>query len=180
MPKSAKDKNPSLEAPNYEAVKSIDEVEKKIEETKNTIVRKFRLQEQVKSDKKRISQSYADQLKHLKEELEHELGVLGGWEDRIKVLAAGGDAALTEGTVAQAVAKTSKNLKKELEKVVGEGNVEVSVSPAIVPLPPPLPPPAANVPMPSPAAFAPPPPPPAAQPAPKTGSIVPFPKPSAA
>src|SRR5688572_2043571 len=88
MPKNKEQDN----TPDYESVKTVEDVQQKIEETKNTIVRKFRLQEQVKENKKTVLAGYTDQLKHLKEELEHELGCLGGWEDRLRVLGAMPDA----------------------------------------------------------------------------------------
>ena len=76
--------------PDYEAVKSIEEVEKLINECQRTIARKYQLRVQSEEARKDINASYNEQIKHLKEELDHELGVLSGWDNRRKVLSSHG------------------------------------------------------------------------------------------
>jgi hypothetical protein len=79
-----------VQMPNFEGVKSIEGCDKKILDTKNTIARKYKLRRHSERAKTDMQASYAEQIKHLKEELDHELEVLNGWESRRKVLSATG------------------------------------------------------------------------------------------
>jgi hypothetical protein len=161
-------KKKELPKPDYEKVRSIDQVEKHILECQRTITRKYQLRIQAESARTDLTASYNEQIKHLKEELEHELGVLTAWDNRKKVLSARG--------------------ATEDEEPAQEAPEEAALPPTPIPTPIHIPVPAAplspqlvtngngvtnGVPMPVlPPTMLPPPPPPMAP----IGSLVPFPK----
>jgi hypothetical protein len=118
----------------YEKVTTLDEADEYIDQTKQTIVRKFRLQEQVRGNRKDVVAGYNEQLKHLKQELDHELGVLGGLEDRKKLLAA------RSGLTSVPKSKESEPAKTTAE--VLKAGPQVVIAAPVVPLPgdPSLPP----------------------------------------
>jgi hypothetical protein len=75
-----------FEHPDYEKFTSIDQVETEIVIRKENLVRKDLLERRIKDEKKSYNQAINEQLKEVKEEREHEMGVIGALEDRKKVL----------------------------------------------------------------------------------------------
>ena len=75
--------------PDYEQVTSLAEVEERIAQTKDTVCRKVKMQLGIKDAKKAADAAYNDQLKELAEEIDHEIGVLDGWESRLAQVEAG-------------------------------------------------------------------------------------------
>jgi len=71
-----------MEKPNYEAMKTVEEVESEIETRKNTIVRQTKHKEQVESEKKDIVGGFNDELKVLKKSISHEIEVIDELERR--------------------------------------------------------------------------------------------------
>lgn len=84
-----KDTGSHLNAPNYEAMMSVDEVEEEIERRKNILVGKDRTEYQIKETKREYVSAINEQLLELKEEREHEIVVIGALEDRKKQILAG-------------------------------------------------------------------------------------------
>lgn len=84
-----KEKNPALNAPNYEALTTTEEVEAEIERRKNVLVGKDRTEYQIKENKREFNAAINEQLRDLKEEREHEIVVIGALEDRKKQILAG-------------------------------------------------------------------------------------------
>jgi hypothetical protein len=81
-----KDDKSHLETPNYEAITTIEEVEKQIEIHKQKLVGKDIVEYRMKSDKKDYVSAINEQLKELKEEREHEIGVISGLEQHKQLL----------------------------------------------------------------------------------------------
>lgn len=75
-----------LNAPNYEAMTSVEEVELEIEKRKNVLVGKDRTEYQIKENKKEFNVAVNEQLRDLKEEREHEIVVLSALEDRKRLI----------------------------------------------------------------------------------------------
>lgn len=84
MPK--KDDKSHLEAPNYEALTTLEEVEAEIEKHKQRLVGKDIVEFRMKEDKKDYVSAINEQLKELKEEREHEIGCISGLEQHKQVL----------------------------------------------------------------------------------------------
>lgn len=72
--------------PEYDRYVDPQEIETEIAKRKDTIYRKTKFKHQVEADKKVWAATFGVQLKQLEEELEYEVGVIGGFEDRLKVL----------------------------------------------------------------------------------------------
>lgn len=79
-----------FEHPDYEQLKTIDEVDELIKKHKDNLVGKDITEYRMKEDKKTYVSALNEQLRELKEEREHEMGVLGALEDRKKQLASTG------------------------------------------------------------------------------------------
>lgn len=86
----AKRDSNGFDHPDYEQLRTIDEVEGLIRKHRDNLVGKDIAEYRMKEDKKSYVSALNEQLKELKEEREHEMGVLGALEDRKKQLAAGG------------------------------------------------------------------------------------------
>lgn len=86
---SKKNQSPALQAPNYEALTTVEEVELELEKHKTVLVGKDRTEYQIKENKKEYVAAINEQLRDLKEEREHEIVVLSALEDRRKQLLAG-------------------------------------------------------------------------------------------
>ena len=84
---SKKKSEPSAhEVPDYDSLKTIEDVEEEIQKRKDNLVRQDLMEWRMKQDKKDAVSSYNEQLKEIKEERDHEMGVLGALEDRKKVI----------------------------------------------------------------------------------------------
>ena len=79
-----------LETPNYEALTTIEEVEKEIEKHKQKLVGKDIVEYRMKEDKKDYVKALNESLKELKEEREHEITVISALEQHKQVIANGG------------------------------------------------------------------------------------------
>lgn len=155
--------------PEFDSVTDPDEISKQISDAEKTLSRKYKLRLQAEQAAKDVAASYREQLKILKEDLEHEVEVISGWQARLGVLSALEDK--------NDVSKTAPVPKTKLVSVPAP-------SPATtVPAPPSVPPmPAAAAPtaaFPFPNANQPPPfsTPPVSAPAAAAGASVPFPSP---
>jgi len=89
MGKKVKNDNVNLQAPNYEALTTVEDVENEIERRKNVLVGKDRTEYQIKENKKEYVSAINEQLRDLKEEREHEIVVLSALEDRKKQILTG-------------------------------------------------------------------------------------------
>lgn len=153
-------KKDKFESPEYEKVKSVEQIDKNILECQRIISRKYRLRVQAESGRRDMVASYNEQIKHLKEELDHELGVLSAWEDRKKIVSLQG--------------ATEDEADQEVETPVPEpipASAPVMAAPAPV-MPQPV---VSSIPLPP----APPPPmvlPPTSQVPIPGGSMIPFPR----
>jgi hypothetical protein len=86
MAPKKKDQPSAHDVPDYDALKTVDDVEEEIQRHKDILVRQDIMEWRMKQDKKDAVSSYNEQLKEIKEERDHEMGVLGALEDRKKVL----------------------------------------------------------------------------------------------
>ena len=77
------------EVPNYEALTTIEDVDKEIERHKQILVGKDVLESRMKRDKKEYVGAVNEQLKELAEEREHEIDVLSALDQRKQLIAAG-------------------------------------------------------------------------------------------
>lgn len=75
--------------PNYDKITTIDEVEREIQKTKDTICRKAKERGQVKDNRKEAMKGYNDELKICEEELDFNLGVLDELNRHKKLVLAG-------------------------------------------------------------------------------------------
>lgn len=82
-----KDEKPPYEVPNYEALTTIEDVEKEIDKHKQHLVGKDIVEYRMKEDKKDYVSAINEQLKELREEREHEINVLSALEQHKQVLA---------------------------------------------------------------------------------------------
>lgn len=69
-----------LQVPNYEALTTIDDIDKEIEHHKQNLVGKDVVEYRMKADKKDYVSAINEQLKELAEEREHEINVLSALE----------------------------------------------------------------------------------------------------
>lgn len=76
-----------LHVPDYDGLRTIEEVEKEIEKHKHNLVGKDILEYRMKEDKKEYVAALNEQLKELKEEREHEINVLSALEQRKQIIA---------------------------------------------------------------------------------------------
>lgn len=79
----------ALPHPEYEKLMTVEEVDELIQQHKDTLVRKDKTEFQIKEAKQEMLCSYNEQLAELKEEREHELGVIDALHDRKKILLSG-------------------------------------------------------------------------------------------
>ena len=85
---SNKDSN-GFEHPDYEQLRTIDEVDELIEKHRDFLVGKDIAEYRMKDDKKTYVSAINEQLRELKEEREHEMGVLSALDQRRKQIHAG-------------------------------------------------------------------------------------------
>lgn len=78
----------AFEAPEYEKLTTIEEVDALLQTHKDRLVTKDITESKIKADKKEYTSAINEQLKELGEEREHEMGVIGALNDRRRVIAA--------------------------------------------------------------------------------------------
>ncbi len=80
-----------LEVPDYEALTTIDEIDELLLEHKENLVRKDKVEYQIKETKRETNKDLNEQLKELREEREHEMGVIDAlYETKKRLLASAG------------------------------------------------------------------------------------------
>ncbi len=80
-----------LDVPDYESLSTTDEIDELLSQHKEALVRKDKLEWQIKETKKETNADLNEQLKQLKEEREHEMGVIDALgEARKRLLASAG------------------------------------------------------------------------------------------
>jgi hypothetical protein len=89
MGKSQNTDKTAFEAPDYESLTTIEECDEHLVKHKDYLVGKDITESQIKNDKKDYNGAINEQLKELKEEREHEMGVIGALNDRKRALNAG-------------------------------------------------------------------------------------------
>ncbi len=77
-----------LEVPDYEALTTIEEIDELLLDHKESLVRKDKIEYQIKETKRETNKDLNEQLKELKEEREHEMGVIDALMDRKKQILA--------------------------------------------------------------------------------------------
>jgi len=85
-----KDDKKAHETPNYEAITTLSEVDTEIAKHKERLVGKDIIESRMKQDKKDYVSALNEQLSELKEEREHEIGVLSALDQHRQYLANGG------------------------------------------------------------------------------------------
>lgn len=79
-----------IELPEFNKVTSVDEIEDLIHDAEKAITRKYKLRRQAEQAKADINSSYGEQIKQLKEELDYQVAVVSGWQERIRIIGASG------------------------------------------------------------------------------------------
>lgn len=79
-----------FETPDFEQLKTLEEVDEEIEKHKAILVGKDVLESRMKADKKEYVSAINAQLKELAEEREHEINVINALEQHKQYLANGG------------------------------------------------------------------------------------------
>jgi hypothetical protein len=77
-----------LEVPEYESLTTVEEIEELLVEHKEKLVGKDKLEYQIKETKRETNADLNEQLKELKQEREHEMGVIDALYDRKKQILA--------------------------------------------------------------------------------------------
>ncbi len=91
----AKQKDTShLEAPNYEALTTLEDVDKEIEKHRGRLIGKDIVEYRMKEDKKDYVRAINEQLKELAEEREHEITVLSALEQHKQLISNQGGAVI--------------------------------------------------------------------------------------
>jgi len=90
----------AFETPDYEALATVEECEKLMEKHKNRLVGKDITESNIKAEKKDYNAAINEQLKEIKEEREHEMGVISALDDRKRVIHAGDKVAQLHAKVA--------------------------------------------------------------------------------
>ena len=80
--KSKNSDKTAFETPDYESLTTLEECDALLVDHKNKLVGKDITEAQIKNEKKDYNASMNEQLKELKEEREHEMGVIGALNDR--------------------------------------------------------------------------------------------------
>lgn len=85
MPKKD-DKKSHLHHPDYESFKTVAEVQEAIRLHEARLVGKDKTESQIKKEKREYTAALNEQLRELREEREHEIGVLSALDQRIRAL----------------------------------------------------------------------------------------------
>jgi hypothetical protein len=83
------DEEETMDAPDYDTITDLKEVDQLVRAAKDAICRKVKQQAQLKDAKKEMAGSYNEQIKHLQEQIDHELGIVDGLTQRKLVLEMG-------------------------------------------------------------------------------------------
>jgi phage regulator Rha-like protein len=86
MGKTKNSDKTAFQAPDYESLTTIEECDEFLVKHKDRLVGKDITEANIKSDKKDYNAAINEQLKEIKEEREHEMGVISALNDRKRVI----------------------------------------------------------------------------------------------